>query len=668
MKKFRDTIGLTFLLGALIGAIEGFSLLVFGHYGFREPGWGLLDMQFQYGLLALAFLPFAWLIPKLLRLPYKTATDVSSWAFLGFSWIIANWWIHGEFIRGKSIFSPLSLSLVLISVALVFVLHFAIRKIASQSAKSLFGALLAALILAPILAQSNHKSQSPPTSVQASNADKPDVTVVVIDTLRADHLGTYGYQRADGEQTSPFIDSLAETGLVFENTWSQASWTRPSMASLHSGLFCSGHAVNESNNILPDDVITMAEMAYQSGYRTGGFSANGQVSITFGFDQGFEQLWTIGVDRTLQSYSRWGELQHFIVNKVMRGNLWDGKDDAALVNAETFEWLDSIADDTRPKFTYVHYIDPHTPYMPPEGKWPFAGEPEDLVPLKEFVGVGRITPEFPFGVFPDPGKDLVDRVIRNYDAEIRYVDGEFGKLVDKLREQGLLDANDWLILTADHGEEFYERGRWGHGHSLFEDQVHVPLIVWGPGVDGGKRQAQEVNLLDVHATLAEIFDYKTERQFPSISLLPLGDGELHEDEENTRFLYSERLQGANHLFAVRKDFQKLIMRPDEFLTDETTGERLDFYMQFDLRENPGEYPGFDFRDLLDGNNELQRQLQIFQVGEDSDLRALMEYVQINRRFIGAVQGASADLSPETIQLLIELGYMDKDHNFILGNH
>ncbi|MBC8404714.1 MAG: sulfatase-like hydrolase/transferase, partial [Planctomycetes bacterium] len=240
MKKFRDTIGLTFLLGALIGAIEGFSLLVFGHYGFREPGWGLLDMQFQYGLLALAFLPFAWLIPKLLRLPYKTATDVSSWAFLGFSWIIANWWIHGEFIRGKSIFSPLSLSLVLISVALVFVLHFAIRKIASQSAKSLFGALLAALILAPILAQSNHKSQSPPTSVQASNADKPDVTVVVIDTLRADHLGTYGYQRADGEQTSPFIDSLAETGLVFENTWSQASWTRPSMASLHSGLFCSG--------------------------------------------------------------------------------------------------------------------------------------------------------------------------------------------------------------------------------------------------------------------------------------------------------------------------------------------------------------------------------------------------------------------------------------------
>lgn len=663
MKKLIDTLGLTFLFGALVGALEGVGLMHFIGLRFGQPVAEVFDIEWQYGLIGLVFLPIAFGMAKLLRLPHKAGVELASWSFLGFAWVILNWWIQGQVFRNESITSMRSLGVLLGSAVLVFVLHWAIRKIQGKAA---LGALIASLLALPVYAQFTFQRHTAPSTTPASQADLPDITVVVIDTLRADHLGMYGYERSDGEQTSPFMDGLAKQGVIFESAWSQAPWTRPSMAALHSGLFCSGHTVNETLDLLPDEVVTMAEMAHAMGYRTGGFSANANVGVTYGFDQGFEKLWTVGQQRTLASYSRWGELQHKVINQMLGGFLWDGADYAELVNQQTFEWLDSVADDDRPKFTYVHYIDPHTPYEPPEGGWHFATGPDDLTVLQPFLGKRGHVQEFPFGAFDDPGQEIVDLVIKAYDAEIRYVDSEMENLIAKLKDLGQLDANDWLFITSDHGEEFYERGGWGHGHSLFEDQVHVPLIVLGPDMKQNARQAQEVNLIDVHTTIADVTGFNNRPLSPGKSLLPLGDGEYHEDE--ARILYSERLQGTRKLYAARKNNKKIIARVGDMAAQGKEVEDDELTMWFDLDTNPGEDPGFDFRALIDSPTEVWRELPAFQdPPSDFDLEEILAHARkVDYAKLGAVKSVRAKMSERDKQILIKLGYLDEHGNPIAG--
>ncbi|MCH2101255.1 MAG: sulfatase, partial [Planctomycetes bacterium] len=600
------TLLLALALGALVGLIEGWSALALLGLGFTAPGAELVGAALPYAGLAVLCLPIALAMAIVLRLPHKQPAHLAGWASLGLAWIIFNWWMQGEYFRRIPILRPLPLAVLLGSSALLFALHWGLRSFVRKSPISARNTLISALIFLPLIGQFAFQKSTKLADVPDDAGELPDITVVVIDTLRADHLGTYGYQREDGERTSPIIDSLAETGVVFEHTWSQAPWTRPSMASLHSGLFCTGHTVNQVYDLLPEGAITLAEMANARGYRTAGFSANANVGVTYGFGQGFEKLWTVGKKRTLTSFTRWGELQHFFVNKVMNQFLYDGADHAALVNEQTFAWWNEIADDPRPKFTYVHYIDPHTPYDPPEGGWLFKGDRNDLEPLGEFImsrGTGKVS-EYPFGAYPNPGQELIDRVIRMYDAEIRYVDQEFGKLLGQLRKHGLLDEGDWLFLTSDHGEEFYERGRWGHGQSLFEEQVHVPLIVIGPQARPGARQAQEVNLLDVHQTIAEVVGYEWRLEegvntapagnpTPSLSLLPLMAGEPK--PEYARLLYAERLQDNVELRAARKDFLKIIDMPNHAET--TEADLVKFQMWFDLRANPGELLGLELEQI-----------------------------------------------------------------------
>jgi len=675
MNTLPRTVALTFLLGALVGLLEGLGVLVFLGLGFGNPGIELFGVAWRSGLLALLCLPLALGVATVLRLPRKTSTDLAAWAALGLAWIIGNWWVQGEVFRRIPIYRPLPLlSLVGSSVA-VFMLHAAMRRAAQKAPGGSRKALISTLILLPLIAQFSLSEVTAPNEHSTESDALPDVTVVVIDTLRADHLGTYGYQRDDGEVTSPYIDAFAESGVVFENTWSQAPWTRPSMAALHSGLFCSGHTVNQVYDMLPEDATTLAEMANAQGYRTAGFSANANVGVTYGFGQGFEQLWTIGKPRTLSTFTRWGELNHMVVNKILGGFLFDGGDYAALVNDKTFAWLDEVAEDPRPKFTYVHYIDPHTPYLPPEGGFLFDGEIYDVEAAIGGLKLDRTsrTNEYPFAVLPDPSAELIRETIRMYDSEIRYVDQEFEKLLAGLRQRGLLDEGDWLILTSDHGEEFYEHGRFGHGQSLFEDQLHVPLIVVGPGVKPGARQKQEVNMLDIHQTVAEIIGFewpvvedapKTATGHPSasISLLPLMSGE--EDLENKRLLYAERLQDNIELRAARQDFLKIIEIPD--FENSTEDDHYVFQMWFDLKLNRQEATGVTVAELAKMGS-FPRELDAFDPAKASrDLSELLNQGRF-RAMDGAVKGSAASMSPDARAMMIKLGYMDKNGNPIHGN-
>lgn len=662
----RATLLLTFALGAIVGMAEGLVIMLGYGLGFVWPSIELVTIALRYGVLAILLLPVGVFFARLLRLPHSTPVDRAGWAALGLGWIILNWWLHDEIFRHTPIYAPIPLASTVGSGVAVFVLHAVIRALQGPRARLGMRALTFLLIGIPVYAQLALQETAQLPEAGTANAGSPDITVVVIDTLRADHLGTYGYEREDGQITSPVIDAFAETGVVFETTWSQAPWTRPSMAALHSGLFCTAHTVNQIYDRLPDGATTLAEMAYAQGYRTGGFSANANVGVTYGFGQGFETLWTVGKATSLLHMTRWGEFERLFFNIMMGKFIYDGADHAALVNEQTFAWLDEVTEDARPKFTYVHYIDPHTPYMPPEDGWLFEGEPVDVMAAfdQEELRRGGQVHEFPFDSLR-LSEEAVQEAIRMYDAEIRYVDQQFGLLLDGLRERGLLDEGDWLILTSDHGEEFMEHGRLGHGQSLFEEQVHVPLIVVGPEARPGARQAEGVNLLDVHQTVADLvgFEWPANEEgerlpmTPSLSLLPLLDGE---PAEKSRLLYAERLQDHLELRAVRRDFRKVIEMPDYEYTTDADPQIVQFW--FDLENNPEEITGIDLR-MLAETKSPPRDHEMFDV--PSDLSELLETGRSASK-LGALKGMAADMSKAERQKLIDLGYMDADGNVTHG--
>ena len=276
------------------------------------------------------------------------------------------------------------------------------------------------------------------------------VVVVVIDTLRADHLPPYGY----GLDTAPFLSQLAREGVLFEHAYSPASWTAPATASLFTSLYPFQHGVvlglratrklrsideRVRLHTLPEELETMPEAMKRAGYATFGLTHNLNVSKPMGFAQGFDRFWHS-----------------------------PSQDSAADLNARLMEWKDRLATSPR-TFLYLHYLDPHSPY-------------HERAPLFDENTSGRA------------------RTISAYDSEIRFVDQHL---------RAAYDAFGWgrdtlLVVTADHGEEFWEHGDIGHGHSLFGEVLNIPLIVRFPdGRWGGRRVGAPVSLLDVLPTLRE---------------------------------------------------------------------------------------------------------------------------------------------------------------------
>jgi arylsulfatase A-like enzyme len=305
---------------------------------------------------------------------------------------------------------------------------------------------------------------------------RPNVLLVTLDTTRADHLGCYGYER----DTSPNLDRLAATGLLFERAHSTSSWTLPAHASLFTGKFTASHGARYDpegplrltsgitgprewelyrvRGLAPGET-TLAGVLADEGYATGAVVAGPWMKRVFGLDLGF---------------------QHYDDEQVLTvaGRL------AGQVNAAALRWLDGL-DARRPFFLFLNYYDPH----PPLG----APEPHTF----HFLAAERRGEK----AFDDP-QNWVDL----YDAEIRYADACLGELIAALVQRGLFDRT-LAIVTADHGELFGEHGRWGHGESLSQAELHVPLVVRypGPGAPTGRR-SDPIQLVDVPALVLEALD------------------------------------------------------------------------------------------------------------------------------------------------------------------
>jgi len=319
-------------------------------------------------------------------------------------------------------------------------------------------------------------------SIERAPDERPlSVVLITLDTTRVDHLSCYGYER----ETTPKLDAFAARAVRFRHAWSTSSWTLPAHASLFSGLYPSRHGAHYDQTgdavlgsvvklpaaalvkagKLPDKVSTLAEMLAARGYRTGAFVAGPWLHRSFGLLQGFE----LKDDRVAGFAGR----------------------PADEITRNAVAWLREL-EPSEPYLLFVNYFDAHAPYEParsyadlPRAAEPFAPPYADLM-----RGKVRLN--------PDESAILRDR----YDAEIRVMDSELGRLLDEVMARPGAERTI-VVITADHGEALGEEGRFGHGFWLSEELIRVPLIVRHPhDRDGGSWNEAPVQLVDVLPMLA----------------------------------------------------------------------------------------------------------------------------------------------------------------------
>lgn len=316
-----------------------------------------------------------------------------------------------------------------------------------------------------------------------------NVVFYLTDTLRADHLRVYA---PDTRVETPGLSAWARGAATFMAGHSQENWTKPSCATLLSGLFPWEHRATGEDSQVPGSVELLSERLRGEGFHTGAFVANGFVSDRFGFEQGWS---------TFFNYLRAG-----------RRNM------ARFVAEDVIAWLDARPTD-RPFFLYVHTIDPHVPYIPPsEDLARYDPDPYDGVvdfnrdrTLLEGIKAGRIQLN---------ARDRV-RLEALYDGEITYHDRHFASMMEALERRGLADET-LVVFTADHGEELFDHGSVGHGHSVWEELIRVPLIVRWPGLtDEATRIEEAAGLVDVVPTALEALGLPPSEAVSGRSLAPL---------------------------------------------------------------------------------------------------------------------------------------------------
>ena len=304
----------------------------------------------------------------------------------------------------------------------------------------------------------------------APHIERPNVVVVLVDSLRARQLGAYGYPR----RTSPFIDSITAEGVLFERASSPSSYTRESVASLFVGRLPSSSGAIGWNAEPRADSFTLQRALRDRGYRTAMVS-NSIMLRSPGFTRDFERTEFPGPN---QMVSGGAPRAIDLATEIIRS------------------WR------TEPFYLYLHLLDPHGPYEPParlRQAFP-APLPEQPVSLYDTVRprVGELRADG-FG----PGEARFEDLVARYDAEIAHVDESLRSLFSTLGETGLTDRT-LVVLTSDHGEEFLEHDFVEHGWTLYEESLHVPLIFWAPGRLAPARVEERVSTVDVFATLSAL--------------------------------------------------------------------------------------------------------------------------------------------------------------------
>ncbi len=441
---------------------------------------------------------------------------------------------------------------------------------------------------------------APVPAGDSGRSRRPNVIVYLVDTLRADHVGAYGYALP----TTPALDAVARQGIVCAQARAQSSWTRPTVATLLTGLHPITHATMDKLQRLPEEIVTLPELLLAAGYRTGYVTTNANVSGKFGFRQGTE-MFSYLTDR--------------------QGGR-PVKADSTRVNEVAIRWLESL-DGEAPFFLYLHTVDPHAPYLPDE---PYRSR---FVPELDDPGLGlrRSLARLERGRAAANERTMA-QLKGLYDAEIAGNDAAFGELVAFLERSGRWDST-LLLFVADHGEEFLDHGKMEHGRTLYEEQLRIPMVWKLPqGAGAGRRIEVPVDQLDVAPTILEAAGLEKSAAMPGRSLWGALAGNLALDERPSVALL-DRLSYAYE--SVYHRGVKLIRRIDRDLYRERPFDQL-----FDLAADPLE------------RIDRERELPVHRALLESKLRAL-------RAALGpALAPGEAELDPELEETLRALGYIN----------
>ena len=457
-------------------------------------------------------------------------------------------------------------------------------------------------------------------STSSSDVELPsptgwNVLLISIDTLRPDRLGVYGYDRP----ISPRIDQLAADGVVFSRAYSTAPWTLPAQMSMITGLLPSAHGAQLSPVFtteverLSDARTTMTEVLSGSGYRTGAFTGGSFLGKKFGFEQGFDHLETGGVLADL-----WGNAQ---------------------------QWLES--DSQRPFFLFLHTYEVHN-YEPSkefDDQWVRPVEPNtarrfsDRRQLRNFILTNG---------FFSLNKDELTFISDLYDATIAQADRVVGEILGYLQSEGLEDST-MVIVTSDHGEEFFEHGGTGHGFTFYEEMLRIPWILRFPGGPEELVIDQRVQLIDIMPTILDLVGLvgPGEMQGKSLTGLIRGD-EIRGLEERALIAEASHLGNArslihddakiirgnylpSHVSSIDRalyNLRQLVVRSDDLF--------------FDLDRDPAELSPRDPSNFEQGRS-LQKLLQAYEaVADEGEIASPVPEV----------------LSEETIEDLRAIGYLD----------
>jgi arylsulfatase A-like enzyme/uncharacterized membrane protein YbhN (UPF0104 family) len=388
----------------------------------------------------------------------------------------------------------------------------------------LAGAAGLAAVAGPRALDAPRAARPIPPSLRAA----PNVLFVIIDTLRADELKAYGGTAT----TTPTLERIAAEGTVFR-AFAQASWTKPSIASILTSLYPSSHQAVRKPSQLPDSVDTLAEVLSSFGYTTGGIVTNINLAPSFNFQQGFQEYMYLAPDYLFglaesSSRSLLYEVARRVHGRLVRGaRPGQAYQPAEVVNQRASEWLDRHAAERF--FLLLHYMEPHDPYFthPDDGK-----------------AIARAT--LPH---PDPGQAA--EMLRRYRGEIDYLDQRLGDLVAELERRGLW-RDLLVVVTADHGEEFHDHGGWWHGLTLYDEQIGIPLLVKWPQARRGApaRWNSQVRAVDTAPTLLG---------FLGAPIPPAMQGDdLLREPERERVVFAEEDHEGNQLEALRGSGWKLV--------------------------------------------------------------------------------------------------------------
>ena len=400
-------------------------------------------------------------------------------------------------------------------------------------------------------------------------AGPPNVLLISIDTLRPDQLHCYGNER----ETSPTLDGIAKQGVLFEDVTAAAPWTLPSHASILTGRYPSRHGVKDHVNKLRRGLPTLASVLRGEGYDTKAVVNSQNLSEHFGLNRGFADF-------------------EYVPEQKDDGSI---PDCAPEILAKAQGWLERPREG--PFFLFLHFYDVHSDFTPEQSYRdqfvrPYSGVIDGTTKQLSDARNGLVT------IDADGERFLLDM----YDAEIRQLDDRLGAFLAWLAERGLAE-NTVVAITSDHGEEFMEHGSVLHGRTYFQEVIHVPLLVRGPGAPPGLRVTTPVHHVDIAPTLLALAHSRIPEGLDGIDLSAYwGAGQAPPE----RTLFSE----ADHNNS-EPDIRRMVRTPHMKLCYDRLTQAVQLY---DLAKDPGEKTDLAESDTAT-RDKLMERLRAFLSGE-----------------------------------------------------